>query len=101
HKAWTVVFSESLAIQLRGTRVRVTATRPGLVRTDFHRRASLDYSRLPGWVWVQPPPVVRESLRALRRGRRIVTPTVRYKVIVAVLLCLPRPVIRALSPSRV
>ncbi len=97
HKAWVKVFSEALAGSLHGTGVHVTVTTPGLVRTDFHRRAELDYSRLPGWVWTPPAPVVRASLRALRRGRPLVTPTARYKVMSGALRLIPRPIVRRAS----
>ncbi len=52
-KAWVTVFSESLAQELDGSGVRVTAVCPGFVHTEFHARAGVDMSALPdracGW----------------------------------------------------
>ncbi len=57
-KSWVLVYTESLALQLRGTGVTATALCPGWVRTEFHDRAGdqrvldsryrLDRRRPPG-----------------------------------------------------
>jgi len=99
HKAWVVAFTEALAGELRGTGVTATAVCPGLVRTEFHGRAALDLSALPGAVWLDAPTVVKSALRAARRGRVIVTPTVRYGVLLGVARVLPRRWIRRASRS--
>ena len=89
HKAWVDSFTFGLANELRGTGVTVTSVRPGLVRTEFHERAGLDYGRIPGLVWLRPAQVVRPALRATRRGRLAVTPSLRYKVLVGALFLVP------------
>jgi short-subunit dehydrogenase len=94
HKAWVSAFTEALAGELHGTGVTATAVCPGLVRTEFHRRASLDLGGLPSAVWLDAPTVVRSALRAARRGRVLVTPTARYGVALAVARVLPRGWIR-------
>ena len=70
-KAFLVFFSESLALDLRGSGIRVQALCPGLTHTDFHSRIGLDYSRLPESMWQSPDAVVAESLRCLARGRTL------------------------------
>jgi uncharacterized protein len=97
HKAWVSAFTEALAGELHGTGVTATAVCPGLVRTEFHKRASLDLSALPGAVWLDAPTVVRSALRAARRGRVIVTPTVRYAAVIGVARLLPRGWLRRAS----
>lgn len=94
HKAWVSAFTEGLAGELHGTGVTATAVCPGLVRTEFHDRAALDYSARPSAVWLDSRMVVRAALRAARRGRVIVTPSVRYGLAMAVARVMPRRWIR-------
>ncbi|AWS45268.1 SDR family oxidoreductase [Streptosporangium sp. 'caverna'] len=80
-KAWVVSFSESMAAELAGSRVRVMALCPGFVRTEFHDRASIDMSGLPGFLWLSADKVVGEAMRDLARGSWVSIPDLRYKVI--------------------
>ncbi|WP_433240161.1 SDR family NAD(P)-dependent oxidoreductase [Streptosporangium sp. CA-135522] len=89
-KAWVVNFSESTAAELTGTRVRVMALCPGFVRTEFHDRASMDVSGIPGFLWLSADDVVNEAMRDLALGRRVSIPDIRYKVIVAAGRLVPR-----------
>ncbi|GAA4229568.1 SDR family oxidoreductase [Streptosporangium album] len=89
-KAWVVNFSESVAAELTGGRVRVMALCPGFVRTEFHDRASMDVSGIPGFLWLSADNVVNEAMRDLARGRRVSVPDIRYKVIVGVGRLVPR-----------
>ncbi|MEV4247589.1 SDR family oxidoreductase [Streptosporangium canum] len=89
-KAWVVNFSESIASELTGTRVRVMALCPGFVRTEFHDRASMDTSGIPGILWLSADNVVDEAMRDLARGRRVSIPDIRYKAIVGVGRLIPR-----------
>ena len=47
-KAWATAFAESLSGQLAGTGVHASAVAPGFVRTEFHGRAGLDMTKVPG-----------------------------------------------------
>ncbi|MFD0886727.1 SDR family NAD(P)-dependent oxidoreductase [Streptosporangium algeriense] len=89
-KAWVVNYSESTAAELVGTRVRVMALCPGFVRTEFHERASIDASAIPGFLWLSADDVVDESMRDLALGKRVSVPDLRYKVIVGVGRLVPR-----------
>ncbi|MER7208565.1 SDR family oxidoreductase [Streptosporangium sp. NPDC000239] len=89
-KAWVVNYSESMAAELVGTRVRVMALCPGFVRTEFHERASMDTSGIPGFLWLSADDVVNESMRDLALGKRVSVPDLRYKVIVGVSRLVPR-----------
>ena len=99
HKAWVSAFTEALAGDLHGTGVTATAVCPGLVRTEFHERAALDLTALPSAVWLDSPTVVRLSLRAARRGRVIVTPTLRYGLVLGIARVLPRRWLRRAGRS--
>jgi short-subunit dehydrogenase len=88
-KAWATTFTMSLALELRGTGVTATALCPGYVRTEFHPRAGLDMSKLPGWAWLDADRLVAECLDEVRRGRAVSVPSWRYRVAVAALRHLP------------
>ncbi|CAN5163633.1 SDR family NAD(P)-dependent oxidoreductase [soil metagenome] len=80
-KAWVTAYSQSLSVQLRGTGVTVTAVLPGWVRTEWHERAGVRRSSLPGFLWSEPENVARIALRDARRGKVVSIPTVRYRVL--------------------
>ena len=100
HKAWVRTFTEGLATELRGTGVTATVLNPGLVRTEFHDRAGIDFSSLPEASWLTAERVVSEALAAMRRGAVISTPSKRYRTVSAVLRLLPRPLVRAVERVR-
>jgi len=100
HKAWVKVFTEGLASDLRGSGVTATAVLPGLVHTEFHERAHVSIKGAPGWMWLDPPQVVKASLRAVRRGKATVTPTFRYKVLLGLAKVTPRAFVRRIAGKR-
>ena len=77
-KAWVRVFTEALAVELKGTGVTATALCPGLVHTEFHERAGL--TRNVAVCWIDRPVDLRPAVRVdqpagrighwLRRARR-------------------------------
>ncbi|SEG29380.1 hypothetical protein SAMN05444920_102479 [Nonomuraea solani] len=89
-KAWVVNFSESAANEVGGPRIKIMALCPGFVRTEFHQRASMDTSGIPGFLWLKADDVVREAMRDLALGKRVSIPDLRYKAIVAVGRLVPR-----------
>jgi short-subunit dehydrogenase len=72
-KALVVKFSESLASEVAGSNVHVTALCPGFTRSEFHdvtgTRATV--SRLPPWLWLEATPVAREGFKAVMAGRPV------------------------------
>jgi len=97
HKAWVRTFTESLAVELRGTGVTATALCPGLVHTEFHQRAGIEGSEAPELAWLNADQVVSAALADVRRGVVISTPSLRYTVASGLARILPRRVIRAVS----
>jgi uncharacterized protein len=96
-KAWVTTYSESLAVELRGTGVTVTAVCPGWVGTEFHGRAGIPTSTTPSWLWLDAGFVARVGLRHARRGSGVSVPSARYRAVMGILRLLPRGAVRALS----
>lgn len=96
-KAWVTTFTEALARSLAGTGVRAMALCPGYVRTEFHARAGIDPGRRVGPLWLDADRVVADCFADLARGRVVSVPSLQYKVLVAVLDLMPRPLQRRLT----
>jgi short-subunit dehydrogenase len=96
-KAWATAFAESLSGQLAGTGVHVSAVAPGFVRTEFHGRAGLDMSRVPGFLWLSAEDVAATALRDHRAGKVLSVPGGPYKAIVAASRLVPPSVNRRVT----
>jgi short-subunit dehydrogenase len=94
-KAWVVMATDALRDALAGTPVRVLCVIPGFTRSEFHARAGVDPSGVPGWLWLTPATVAREALAALAAGRGTCVPGRRYRALLAVLGPLPPRLRRA------
>jgi len=99
-KAWVTVFTEGLANEVSGSRVRVVAVCPGFVRTEFHDRAGLDVQRIPAPMWLTSTDVVRQAFRDVALGNVISVTGAHYKVLSIVLQSVPRQMIRSASRLR-
>ncbi|HIT74505.1 MAG TPA: SDR family oxidoreductase [Candidatus Avipropionibacterium avicola] len=96
-KAAVTAYSESLAVELRGSGVTVTALCPGWVRTEFHERAGINTSKIPAAAWIEVTRLVRDGLADADRGKVLSIPTPLWKVAIALTRILPRSVLRAVS----
>ncbi|WP_030166080.1 SDR family NAD(P)-dependent oxidoreductase [Spirillospora albida] len=99
-KAWVVSFSQGVAADIAARsdgRVRVMALCPGFVHTEFHERAEMDVSGVPGFMWLDKDAVVDAALRDLRRGVTVSVPSVQYKALVGATRLLPRRLVSRLS----
>jgi hypothetical protein len=99
-KAWVVSFSQATAGEIDGSGVRVMALCPGFTHTEFHERAGMDASGIPGFLWLSADRVAGEGMRDFARGLRVSVPGARYKAIVAIGRLIP-PNIAGRVSSRV
>ncbi|MEV0583315.1 SDR family oxidoreductase [Nonomuraea sp. NPDC050310] len=96
-KAWVVNFTESVAGELGNPRIKVMALCPGFVHTEFHRRASMDMSGIPEFLWLDADRVAAAAMRDLARGVTVSVPGAVYKAIVAIGGLVPRRVQHAVN----
>jgi len=99
-KAWVVYFSQALANQLQSCGVKVLATCPGFVRTEFHDRAGINMNRSSERWWLSVDDVVDEAFRDLARGKVLSVPGRKYKGIAAMSHLAPRDTLRRLEGLR-
>jgi uncharacterized protein len=96
-KAWVLAYSESLANELAGTGVTVTALLPGWVRTEFHERADIRTSSIPQALWLDADALVAECLDDVARGKVVSIPSRRYRGLMWAVRHAPRSAVRAAS----
>jgi short-subunit dehydrogenase len=96
-KAWVTTYTESLANELHGTGVRVTALCPGYVRTEFHERAGINMGSLPQLMWLDADRLVADCLNDAAAGKVVSIPSKRYKAMITICEHLPHRAVRAIS----
>lgn len=96
-KAWVNAYTEALAVQLAGTGVTVTLLAPGWVRTEFHQRAGIKGSSIPGFLWLSSDRLVEDCLRDVAADRALSVPSRRFKVIVWAMRVAPRWLVHRIS----
>lgn len=96
-KAWIVTFTKALNLELRsaGSPVQVQALCPGFTYSEFHDVLGVDRSTIPSGWWTTPEQVVEESFDGLSKGKLIVVPGGRYKVLTALLKFVPSTLYQA------
>ena len=96
-KSWVTVFTESLAMELKGTGVTATALLPGFVQTEFHERAAMSMDGLPRITWLKAPYVVEQALKDAAKGSVLSIPSVKYRTAGEMSRIAPRPLVRAMT----
>jgi short-subunit dehydrogenase len=96
-KTWVTAYTESLANELHGTGVKVTALCPGWVRTEFHERADINIGSIPSALWLDADRLVADCLDDASNGKVISIPSKRYKELMTICEHLPHRALRAIS----
>ncbi|MGV4925384.1 SDR family oxidoreductase [Streptomyces sp. BHT-5-2] len=96
-KAFLTHFSETLAIENRGSDIHVTALLPGLTKTDYFATNGFAAAPLPGFFWLAADKVAAAGLKAVAAGTRRCVPGVPYKAATALLHITPPPLKRTLG----
>ncbi|MBN1930433.1 MAG: SDR family oxidoreductase [Desulfobacterales bacterium] len=102
-KAFINLFTESIALELKGTGVKVQALCPGMTRTDFHEKMGRDkntYYKDSGMMKAMTPEeVVEISLQYLEKDKIICVPGINNKISRLLLKILPQAVIYKTASS--
>lgn len=93
-KSYLTVLSESLHTELRGTNVKMSALCPGFTRTEFHQRGRMKMNGLPSFMWLDSDQLVAKSWSDAQSGKAVSIPGWQYKLLVALISAMPRPIVR-------
>ena len=96
-KAFVLSFTESLAQELRGTGVTVTASCPGPTDTEFGEVAGSSKSNLFKRHVADAASVARHGYRAMLAGKVVAIPGLQNKLSVQSVRIAPRAAVRAIS----
>lgn len=96
-KAFVLSFSEALAYEVRGAGVHVTALCPGGTQSAFFDRAQMQNSRYVRSHLMDAATVARAGYEGLRRGRPVVIPGKRNRLLALGARLFPRPVVTRVS----
>jgi short-subunit dehydrogenase len=91
-KCWMNSFTEGLALELKGagSAVKIQALCPGYTRSGFHDAAGWDRKLIADSSWMSAEEVVSASLAGLERGKLVVVPGWRYRLVVFLMKHAPR-----------
>lgn len=94
-KAFVTAFTESVAEEVKGRGVLVSALCPGLTRTEFQEVAHDAQPRnLPSFAWQSPEQVAEAGLKGLEAGKVVVVPGLHNQALSAAIQFTPRSVLR-------
>jgi short-subunit dehydrogenase len=96
-KAFVLHFSEAIANELKGTGVTVTILCPGPTATGFQARAAMEESRLFRMGTMSAKAVAEKGYRGLMRGKTIVMPGLKNKILAQSVRFSPRKMVTAIA----
>jgi uncharacterized protein len=95
-KAFVIRFSEALAAENGPKGVNCTAVCPGFTLSEFHDVTGTRdrMNKMPGWLWLNAPDVVREGYDAVMKGHAVVVNGRVYQLLVWLTGAMPRSLSR-------
>ena len=96
-KSYLTVLSESLHTELTHTNIHITALCPGFTHTEFHQRAKMNMSGLPGFLWLAADRVAGDAWTASQSGKAVSIPGWQYGILAGIARFGPRPLVRKLG----
>ena len=98
-KAYVLSFTDALAEELRDSGVRVSALCPGPTATEFGDVSGMSQAKVMTQASLiqRSEDVALAGWQGLQRGRRIVVPSIRNKLLVQALRLLPRALVARVS----
>ena len=96
-KAYVLSFSEALANELAGTGVTVSTLCPGPTRTGFSGRARMERSRVFATGVMDAAAVAEAGYRGLKKGRAVIIPGLRNKLLALAARLGPRRLVVAVA----
>lgn len=96
-KAFVLSFSEAIGYELGPDGITVTTLCPGPTESEFKVRAGSERSRLFEAIVMDAPRVAREGYEGMMKGKPLVIPGLRNKLIPIAARLVPRPLMVSLS----
>jgi short-subunit dehydrogenase len=96
-KAFVLSFSEAIAEEVRGSGVTVTCLCPGATQTGFQERADMGDVPLFRAMVADPGRVAKAGYRAMQRGKSLVIPGTKNKLLAFSTKVSPRSVVTKIS----
>jgi short-subunit dehydrogenase len=96
-KAFVLSFSEAIDYELKPHGISVTTLCPGPTESEFKVRAGSQRSRLFEAFVMDAPRVAREGYEGMMKGKALVIPGLRNKLIPVAARVIPRPMMATLS----
>lgn len=95
-KAYVLSFTEAIAEELRGTGVSATALCPGPVDTGFQETADMEESGIAQNL-TSPERVAEAGYSGVMRGKTVVIPSLKFRLLELVVRASPRSVVRRVT----
>jgi short-subunit dehydrogenase len=96
-KAFVTTFTESIALELKGTAVTTTVVKPGFTYTEINQADAPDPASLMGRMWMRADYVAEQAVEAAEKGQLICVPGVQWKAVNGLVQALPRALTRAVT----
>lgn len=96
-KAYLLWFSEGIKEELKDSNVTVTALCPGPVDTGFQERAEMEESKIAKGSLDDPATVAEAGYKGLMKGKTMVIPGMRYKLLPLLVRLTPRSITRKMA----